>query len=364
MKLKYRKNIFMRSFLLLVPLFLAGVSPKVYAQVLDTSVKPTSPPISSREELQVEDPIAQTTHGTAADLQQVPSVSTTVPLSSAFAAESIAQGTTEPILDAPAPEAPKPETTTSESAGEAPSLRTEPVSPDELPFQPKKDLLQSSKRYSPGITYLTPSAYGKSWGQVSVGGSFQSRVRFGTESDASFGVGIGLGNARKTVGLDVGLNIADVTGFSRGSVGFKLHRRLPAQFAVAVGVDNAIRWGDVGGGIGPYGVVTKSFQLREDSKLPFSQLYVSGGAGTGRFRSESDLVNGRDSVGVFGSVAVRVIEQANFITEWSGQDLTLAVSVLPFPKFPLVLTPAVTDVTGTAGDGPRFAFAVGLGFTF
>jgi hypothetical protein len=254
--------------------------------------------------------------------------------------------------------------TVPEAVGQSPSLRTEPATPNELPFQPKKELLQSSRRYSPSITFLTPSAYGKSLGQFSVGGSFQSKVRYRTESDAFLGGGLGLGDPYKAVGLDVSIGIADITTFERGTIGFKLHRRLPANFAIAVGVDNAVTWGTVDGGISPFGVVTKSFQLREDSRLPFSQLYVSGGAGTGRYRSEGDILNNRDSVGVFGSVAVRVIEQVNFISEWSGQDLTLGISVLPFPKIPLVFTPAVTDVTGTAGDGPRFTFGVGFGFSF
>ena len=254
--------------------------------------------------------------------------------------------------------------TAPEAVGQPPSLRTEPVTPNELPFQPKKELLQSSRRYSPSITYLTPSAYGKSLGQFSVGGSFQGRVRYGTESDAFLGGGFGLGDPRKAVGLDVSIGIADVTTFERGTIGFKLHRRLPAQFAIAVGVDNALTWGNVDGDISPYGVVTKAFQLREDPRMPFSQLYVSGGVGTGRYRSEGDIINNRDSVGVFGSVAVRLVERVNFITEWSGQDLTLGVSILPFPRIPLVFTPAVTDVTGTAGDGPRFTFGVGFGFSF
>jgi hypothetical protein len=251
-----------------------------------------------------------------------------------------------------------------EAVGQSPSLTTEPTTPNELPFQPKKELLQSSRRYSPSITYLTPSAYGKSLGQFSVGGSFQSKVRYRTESDAFMGGGFGLGDPSKAVGLDVSIGIADVTTFERGTIGFKIHRRLPANFAIAVGVDNAITWGTVDGGISPFGVVSKAFQLREDPRMPFSQLYVSGGAGTGRYRSEGDIINNRDSVGIFGSVAVRVVERVNFITEWSGQDLTLGVSILPFPKIPLVFNPAVTDVTGTAGDGPRFTFGVGFGFSF
>ncbi|MGB8702701.1 MAG: hypothetical protein WCD18_25075 [Thermosynechococcaceae cyanobacterium] len=248
--------------------------------------------------------------------------------------------------------------------GLPPSLRTEPASPDELPFQPRQELLQRTLRYSPSITLLTPSAYGKSWGQVSVGGSFLSRVRYRDESDAVLGVGFGLGDAQKAVGLDVSIGINDVTGFERGSVGFKVHRRFADQLALAVGVNNVVTWGINLAGIGPYGVVTKGFKLRPDPSQPFSQLYVSAGAGTGRYRSEGDILNNRNTVGVFGSVAVRVIEPLNMIAEWSGQDLTLGVSILPFRNFPLVFSPAVTDVTGTAGDGPRFTFGVGLGFTF
>jgi hypothetical protein len=251
-----------------------------------------------------------------------------------------------------------------ELVGQPPSLQTQPITPGQLPFEPKKELLQRSVRYSPSITLLTPSAYGKSWRQFSVGGSFQSRVRYRTESDALLGFGFGLGDSLKAVGLDVNVAINDVSEFKRGAVGFKLHRRLPDQWAIAVGVNNALTWGKSIGGISPYGVVTKGFQLRDDVRTPFSQIYVSAGAGTGRYRTEDDILNDQNSVGVFGSVAVRVIEQVNFITEWSGQDLSLGFSVLPFQRVPIVFTPLVTDVTGTAGDGPRFAFSVGLGFTF
>jgi hypothetical protein len=251
-----------------------------------------------------------------------------------------------------------------EPVGQPPSLQTTPQSPGQLPFVPKKTLLRRAIRYSPSITLLTPSAYGKSWGQASVGGSFQSRTRFGSESDAAIGFGFGLGDARKAVGLDVGVGIADMSGFQRGSVGLKLHRRFGNQLAVAVGVNNALTWGLIDGGISPYGAVTKGFRLREETSLPFSQLYVSAGAGTGRYRSEDDVINRRNTVGAFGSVAVRVIEPVNLIAEWSGQDLTLGLSILPFRKIPLVFSPAVTDVTGTAGDGPRFTFGVGLGFSF
>jgi hypothetical protein len=331
-------------------ILLGSLSFKANAEPLSLSSQPASLQALALQEEQLQDAALNTVDPSVPDLAFSTSDLPTEGLQLAIASpQTVAQATVE---------------TAPEAVGDPPSLRTEPATSDELPFQPKKELLQNNRRYSPSITYLTPSAYGKSLGQFSIGGSFQAKVRYRAESDAFMGGGFGLGDPRKAVGLDVSIGIADVTTFERGTIGFKLHRRLPANFAIAVGVDNAITWGTVDGGISPYGVVTKSFQLREDPLAPFSQLYVSGGAGTGRYRSEGDIINNRDSVGVFGSVAVRVVERVNFITEWSGQDLTLGVSILPFPKIPLVFNPAVTDVTGTAGDGPRFTFGVGFGFSF
>ena len=67
---------------------------------------------------------------------------------------------------------------------------------------------------------------------------------------------------------------------------------------------------------------------------------------------------------VFGSVGLRVVEPVSVIADWTGQDLTLGTSIAPFRNFPLVITPAVADVTGNAGDGARFILGVGFGYSF
>ena len=104
--------------------------------------------------------------------------------------------------------------------------------------------------------------------------------------------------------------------------------------------------------------------MQEDVEKPFSQLFVSAGVGSGQFRSELDINNNRDTVGVFGSVAVRMAEPISAIAEWSGQDLTLGLSLAPFRNIPLVITPAVTDLTGNAGDGSRFILGIGSSISF
>jgi hypothetical protein len=256
--------------------------------------------------------------------------------------------------------------------GTQPSLQTEPSQLDKQPFQPQNlpleplQRIESGTRSAPGISVLTPSAYGQSWGSASIGLGLQERTRFTKKADGVLGLGIGLGDAQKSVGLDIGLTFVDLIGNTAqdGTVSFKLHRRLPNDFAVAVGGKNLIQFGETDSATGYYGVVTKMFRLQENVKKPLSQLFISAGVGSGQFRSELDINNERDSVGVFGSVAVRVAEPVSAIAEWSGQDLTLGLSLAPFRNVPLVITPAVTDITGNAGDGSRFILGIGCSISF
>jgi hypothetical protein len=256
--------------------------------------------------------------------------------------------------------------------GTKPRLNTEPSRPEQQPFAPQNLPLESVQpntrkaTLSPGISILTPSAYGQSWGSASIGVGLQSRTRFTEKGDGVVGIGLGLGDAQKIVGLDIGLTFVDLIGNTAqdGTVSLKLHRRLPEDFAVAVGVKNLIRFGATDSGTGYYGVVTKRFSLQEDVKQPLSQIFVSAGVGSGQFRSELDISEDRNSVGVFGSVAVRMAEPISAIAEWSGQDLTLGLSIAPFRDVPLVVTPAITDITGKAGDGSRFIFGIGYGMSF
>ncbi len=252
--------------------------------------------------------------------------------------------------------------------GNPPSLQTEPSTPTENLFQPQNLPLlpepEEEYQLAPNITIISPSAYGKSWGNLSAGFGFQERTRFTQQADGVFGIGIGLGDARNAVGLDIGITITDLDTAEDGTISFKLHRQLPNDFAVAVGVLNAVDWGLTDSGRSFYGVVTKRFSLQDSPEKLLSQLYISAGVGSGQFRFESNIYEDVDSVNIFGSVAVRVAEPVSAIVEWSGQDLTVGFSVIPFRNIPLAITPGVTDITGNAGDGARFILGVGYLFSF
>ena len=249
----------------------------------------------------------------------------------------------------------------------SPSLRRNPEEGEE--FEPQRIPLRiPSRNYyriAPSITIINPSGYGASWGSAGIGIGLQERVRFRDEADGVIGLGFGLGNPSKNVGLQVGVSLVDVDSpFRDGAINFKLHRRLPEDIGIAVGTQGAVTWGDTDGGSSVYGVLTKRFALKQDRTKPFSELYTTLGVGGGQFRSESDIDDGVESVGVFGSISLKMFQPLSIITEWSGQDLTIGTSIVPFRNVPLTIVPAVTDITGTAGDGARFIFGLGYSFSF
>ncbi|MFM6404514.1 MAG: hypothetical protein ACKPGT_07610, partial [Microcystis sp.] len=182
---------------------------------------------------------------------------------------------------------------------------------------------------TPSGSISTPSAFGATFGQIFGGFGFQSRTRFTNQADGGLALGGGLGDPQKIVGLDVTLAILSLFGDNagRGSFSFKIHRSLPEGFAVALGFENAINWGGTDGSSSIYGVVSKFFQLTETTKEPFSQLTLSLGVGGGRFRSEGAIEDGVNSLGVFASAGLRIVEPVSAIVEWSGQDLNAGISL-------------------------------------
>lgn len=225
---------------------------------------------------------------------------------------------------------------------------------------------------APGSTAGTPSAYGASFGQAYIGGGLlfpldEDRDRV----DGSLSVGFGLGNATKSVGLEVNANITSVGGGDNfdfgdsGGVGFKLHRYLGDGTAVAVGWSNPIKWGDVTNAKDTiYGVVTKSFSLQPDNlnnKLP---LTISVGLGSGSFRSKGAIEANENAVNMFASLGLRVIPQVSLVSSWTGNRLNMGASFAPFQNTPIVINTIFTDVTSNLDTGLGFALSAGYSFRF
>ena len=133
--------------------------------------------------------------------------------------------------------------------------------------------------------------------------------------------------------------------------------------SLAVGWENAVLWGGSDDRGSLYAAGTRLFELREDPSAPFSTAVVTVGLGNGRFRFERDEANDRRRINAFAALGVRVTGPLSLVTDWTGQDLNLALSATPIRRVPFVVTAGVADLTGQAGDGARFILSVGYGLS-
>lgn len=235
--------------------------------------------------------------------------------------------------------------------------RPEPIQSLEVPEV-------TTQEASPALSIYIPVGYGADKNTVWISGDYQSDVRRDDFDAASFGVGVGLGDADKAVGLELSYALANNENFGEGGFNAKLHRRFSGDLGLALGWNGFLNIGRNDFEQSLYGVATKVFRLRESVNDPFSRLAVTVGVGSNQFRSNAAVRAGNNDVNVFGNVALRVARPVSLITEWTGQDLAVGLSIAPFRKFPLVITPAVRDLVTSEGRDPRFVLGAGMAFSF
>lgn len=234
------------------------------------------------------------------------------------------------------------------------------------PLPTTAQMTQVTLRAQPGNSVGSESAWGAGWGDFFAGVGYQERGRFSSHPDGTASFGFGLGNPRRDLGLEVGVNSASTFHQGpgkNGSVSLKLHRVLPGAYGLAVGVENAASWGGTDGGSSTYGVLSHTHQIRDDPSLFLGSVAWNVGVGNSRFLSQQDLVAGKTGgVNAFGSLGVRMASRASLIADWTGQDLDAGLSLVPFHRSPMILSLGVADLTRRAGDGPRFIVGLGAGF--
>ncbi len=247
-----------------------------------------------------------------------------------------------------------------------PSPQEQDVIEQLLEGAPSRADIPTPYRSSPAITISNPSGFGADNFTGFVGVGYQERTRFSNQDDGGLVVGVGLGDARENIGVQLSYTVASFGGsrdFGTGGFNAKLHKRVADDWSVALGWEGFATTGFVDFEDSIYGSVSHLIRTRESITQPFSRIALTAGVGSGRFRTEDDVFDDRDSVGVFGSVAVRVAEPVSAIVEWTGQDLAAGLSITPFRDIPIVLLPAVRDIAG-AGDGGRFVMGAGFSFQF
>ncbi len=230
---------------------------------------------------------------------------------------------------------------------------------------------------SPGFSVFNPVGFGADNNLLFLSLSYQNRTRFTRTADGEAGIGFGLGDATKSIGVELSYGIdsfGSSAGFGSGGFNAKLHKRLNDDASVAVGWNQFARLQFRGGANVPsdyprnsyYVVGTNIFHTREDINAPFSRVAISGGIGSGVFLRFDPKLSPGDSnrgVNVFGSIGVRIARPISAIIEWTGQDVGVGLSIAPFKDIPLVITPAIRDIAG-AGDGARFILGSSIAINF
>ncbi|MGB0562624.1 MAG: hypothetical protein ACPGVO_12605 [Spirulinaceae cyanobacterium] len=218
---------------------------------------------------------------------------------------------------------------------------------------------------SPALSIYIPVGYGADRNTAFVSTNYQSAVRpDATGSTFNGGLGVGLGNASKSVGAEISYAFANNDDFGEGGFNVKLHRRLPDDWAIAAGWNGLVNIGRNDFEHSKYGALTKVVRLRPSLDDSFSRLSITAGLGDNQFRSNGAVSAGDNNINVFGNMALRVARPVSLIAEWTGQDLGLGLSIAPIKRFPLTITPAVRDIVTTDGRSARFVLGVGTAFRF
>lgn len=227
---------------------------------------------------------------------------------------------------------------------------------------------------APGVSTASPLAFGPNFGDVFFGGGYQAKTRNGGGDDGSLSAGFGLGNSQNAIGLEVVLVSASTVRsglFERTMMSLKAHKSLPGNSAIAFGVEGIELNGESGQDPNWFAAASRVVALRDNGNpsTPFSQATLNIGVGNGRFcqteEVATDLFTTKDcGANVFASAGLRANRYIGFIADYTGQDINLGVSLAPFPKFPIVITPALVDVAGMANKEMRFTLGAGIGMRF
>lgn len=223
---------------------------------------------------------------------------------------------------------------------------------------------------APNISIFVPSGFGAEGGTVYAGTDYQSRTRQTNKSDGSAYVGVGVGNSRD-LAIDINYSVNSVFGSGGGKVGdggfsAKIHKQIGDDTSVAVGYNQFAVSGTTDYQRGSYYASgTKIIETKKSLNEPFSRVAVTVGVGGGvfnGFKSSDNPNQFKSGIGMFGAVSTRVSDRVSMIGEYTGQDVALGLSIVPFKDFPLVITPAVRDIGSQ--DGARFTVGAGYGFKF
>jgi hypothetical protein len=220
---------------------------------------------------------------------------------------------------------------------------------------------------------ITPTGWGASYGIVFFGAGTTTPQVYSTRTDADAGAGFGLGNPEKNLGLELSVEMMDVSKRDNFSYGFKVHRIIANGTSIGFGGLTLFRdkkKSDADESY--YFAVSHAVQgLPSEYSPNESRMHLNLGVGNGMFSkmSPQDIKAGKGKHGtyVFGSTAYEIFKATNAIVEWSGVNLNAGLSTGLFSlgqNLPITVTIGAADLTNYSADGVRLIVGVSGGILF
>lgn len=217
-----------------------------------------------------------------------------------------------------------------------------------------------------GASLGSPIGFGASWGNAGVGLYTQTFDGASSDADGGAGFAVGFGNAKKAVGLEVGLALSSLWGSTNGSGGFgengsfsaKLHTQLPGAASIAVGATSFGRFGNSND------ARATSFYVAGTKVSRLGKYALATNLGFGNKEIAGKFTDDDDGLAAFGSLAFYFNPQVSLIADYTGRLLNAGVSVAPLRKYPLTLSLAAINTTGRYDGRTEIALSAGYGFRF
>ena len=233
-----------------------------------------------------------------------------------------------------------------------------------LPVPTPEMLGATMGRAQPGISASSPMGFGPKQGDIFAGFGFQTKAAGTNESDGSLSVGGGFFDPTKIAGLEVVLTSLSTIrgGFGdRMAVALKGHK-IVRGWGLGLGVSNVQLAGDTDADPTIYAAATRTFNIRPGPY--FSSGSINLGLGNGAFRFADAQKKDESGVGIFLSSSIRMNSWSAAIIDYSGGTTNLGLSFAPLKKYPLVITPTMSDLTGEFGDKARLGLGAGMSWKY
>jgi hypothetical protein len=217
-----------------------------------------------------------------------------------------------------------------------------------------------------------PSAFVAEWGNYFVSSSIygyeDGNNNNALTTDGSVNVGLGIGNARRLVAIEMDFNLESLADQRNGgSLDVRLGRELYTDNnftmhlgAGWLGVASYGNWPKPGGS--PYGVLTGAWALRKDDPSFRQTLQINLGGGSGRFQ-RIDAVN-LVSDGLLASAGIELTPNLGLSAGWVGKGINASLSYVPLREVPIYIALSGANLANNDGRGRAVALSLSWGGSF